>query len=59
MCGTLPRPPRWATVRDMANGNVARVLGAMAAIDERGGRVTLGDLWRDGPAVVIFVRHFG
>jgi hypothetical protein len=27
--------------------------------DERGGAVRLGDLWRDDPVVLVFLRHFG
>ena len=28
-------------------------------LDERGGKVRIGELWRDEPAVLVFVRHFG
>lgn len=27
--------------------------------DEDGNKVALQDLWRDGPVVLVFVRHFG
>lgn len=27
--------------------------------DERGEKVRIGDLWREAPAVLVFVRHFG
>jgi hypothetical protein len=27
--------------------------------DANGGDLRLGDLWRDKPAVVVFVRHYG
>jgi hypothetical protein len=27
--------------------------------DANGGKVALADLWRDRPAVLVFLRHFG
>jgi hypothetical protein len=27
--------------------------------DWRGERTRLGDLWRDGPVVLVFMRHYG
>ena len=27
--------------------------------DHRGAEVRLGDMWRDGPAVLVFLRHYG
>ena len=36
--------------------------GALADIvlpDHEGAEVRLGDLWRDGPAVLIWLRHYG
>jgi hypothetical protein len=27
--------------------------------DHRGVSVRLGDLWRDGPVVLVFLRHYG
>ena len=34
-------------------------LAACELSDEKGGKVRLGDLWRDRPVVLAFVRHFG
>lgn len=34
-------------------------LAKMTVLDERGNKVELGTLWRDKPAVLVFVRHFG
>jgi hypothetical protein len=34
-------------------------LAKMTVLDEHGGKVELGTLWRDKPAVLVFVRHFG
>lgn len=34
-------------------------LAALTVLDEGGRPVVLGTLWRDRPAVLAFVRHFG
>jgi hypothetical protein len=34
-------------------------LAKMTVLDERGGTVELGSLWRDKTAVLVFIRHFG
>ena len=34
-------------------------LAPMTVLDEQGGKVPLGTLWRDKTAVLAFVRHFG
>jgi hypothetical protein len=34
-------------------------LASLTALDERGSSVTLGTFWREHPAVLGFVRHFG
>jgi hypothetical protein len=34
-------------------------LAKMTVLDEHGASVTLGTLWRDRTAVLVFVRHFG
>ena len=34
-------------------------LARLTVLDEQGGPVVLGSLWRDRPAVLVFVRHFG
>jgi hypothetical protein len=34
-------------------------LAALTVLDERGQPVLLGTLWRDTPAVLVLVRHFG
>jgi len=37
----------------------ANDLAKMTVLDEHGGKVELGSLWRDKTAVLAFVRHFG
>jgi len=34
-------------------------LGEVVVKDTEGRDVRLGDVWRDQPAVVVFVRHYG
>jgi hypothetical protein len=34
-------------------------LAKMTVLDAEGNTVVLGTLWRDQPAVLVFVRHFG
>ena len=34
-------------------------LASMTVLDEQGEKVPLGTLWREKPAVLVFVRHFG
>jgi hypothetical protein len=34
-------------------------LAKMTVLDEHGGKLELGSLWRDRPAVLVFLRHFG
>ncbi len=34
-------------------------LAKMTVLDASGTPVVLGTLWRDQPAVLVFVRHFG
>ena len=34
-------------------------LSKMTVLDERGGKVELGTLWKATTAVLVFVRHFG
>lgn len=34
-------------------------LATMTVLDETKAVVTLGTLWRDQPAILVFVRHFG
>jgi hypothetical protein len=38
---------------------VADRLAEIVLEDWRGRPVRLGDLWRDGPAVLVFLRHYG
>jgi len=40
-------------------GSLAAALAPIALPDTDGNPVRLGDLWRDGPAVVVFLRHYG
>lgn len=39
--------------------HTAHELGALTVLDERGAPVLVASLWRDRPAVLVFVRHFG
>ena len=39
--------------------NVAERLRDTTVLDTEGRAVTLGSLWRDHPAVLVFIRHFG
>ena len=34
-------------------------LAKLTVLDEHGGTIELGSLWRDRTAVLVFVRHFG
>ncbi|MEM9491695.1 MAG: hypothetical protein AAGC55_21290 [Myxococcota bacterium] len=34
-------------------------LGSISVLDEHGGQVALTSLWREQPAILVFVRHFG
>jgi hypothetical protein len=34
-------------------------LATMTVLDDRSTKVVLGTLWRDKPAVLVFLRHFG
>ena len=34
-------------------------LAKMTVLDAAGAKVELGTLWRDKPAVLVFLRHFG
>jgi hypothetical protein len=37
----------------------ADALAEIVLKDHDGGDVRLGDLWRDGPVALIFLRHYG
>ncbi len=37
----------------------ARPLEDMVLQDWRGSQVRLGDMWAEGPAVLVFLRHYG
>jgi hypothetical protein len=37
----------------------AEELGGIVLKDVRGEEVRLGELWRDRPAVLVFLRHYG
>ena len=41
------------------SGNVARDLAPLTVTDESGRSITLGSLWADRPAILVFVRQFG
>jgi hypothetical protein len=38
---------------------LARRLAPIALADPEGRMTRLGDLWRDQPIVLVFIRHFG
>ena len=37
----------------------ARALADLIVLDPGGGRVRLGDVWRERPAALVLLRHFG
>ncbi len=37
----------------------AEALGELRVLEASGAPFRLGDLWRDRPAVLFFIRHFG
>lgn len=39
--------------------DLANRLSEIQLRDPDGSPVRLGDAWRDGPALVVFIRHFG
>ena len=39
--------------------DIAHTLAPIQAQDKNGESVRLGTLWEDGPAALIFLRHFG
>ena len=34
-------------------------LANLTVLDEQGAKIALGTLWRERPAVLVFLRHFG
>jgi hypothetical protein len=38
---------------------LAESLAEIEVLDPQGRPVRLGDAWRDRPAVLVFIRHFG
>jgi hypothetical protein len=43
----------------MTNEPVPAALADLVLDDEHGAGTRLGDLWRDRPIVIVFIRHFG
>jgi hypothetical protein len=43
----------------MDSGNVAARLASLSLSDPDGNQIRLGDLWRERPVVLAFIRHFG
>ena len=41
------------------HGLISEVLAPLVLPDSAGGQVRLGSLWQTGPAVVVFLRHYG
>jgi hypothetical protein len=37
----------------------ADALANISLLDEDGNEVRLGDLWRDGPVALVWLRHYG
>ena len=49
-----------ATRRQRTNPpNTAEPLTDLVLPDQDGNDVRLGDLWQDGPAVLVWLRHYG
>lgn len=40
-------------------GSIAAALAGITLPDSEGREVRLGALWESGPAVVVFLRHYG
>lgn len=40
-------------------GGSGAELGASTLLDTEGRSTSLADLWREGPVVMVFLRHFG
>jgi len=40
-------------------GSFAQVLKGISLPDTAGGLVRLGTLWESGPAILVFLRHYG
>ncbi len=38
---------------------LSAVLSGIALPDTEGREIRLGSLWREGPAVLVFLRHYG
>lgn len=34
-------------------------LAKLEVLDDKGGKIELGSLWREKTAVLVFIRHFG
>ncbi len=39
--------------------NVAAALAPLEVLDLEGAPLRLGSLWEEGPAVIVFLRHYG
>lgn len=54
----LPCPPEWDRLPLMSE-TLSAALAATTLPDTEGHLVRLGSLWEEGPAVVVFLRHYG
>ena len=52
---SFPSFPRWHGELRMVSPD----LGDVVVLDVEGREQRLGELWRERPAVLVFVRHFG
>ncbi len=43
----------------LARGMDVAALASTTLPDQDGTQVTLGDLWRDGPVALVWLRHYG
>ncbi len=55
--GLASAAPSWDTL--FMNGTVAAALADISLPDTDGKMTRLGSLWAEGPAVVVFLRHYG
>ena len=55
--GLASDAPRWET--PFMHGTIATALADISLPDTDDERTRLGSLWAQGPAVVIFLRHYG
>jgi len=55
--GLAPVAPNWEAL--FMSGTVAAALADISLPDADGEMTRLGSLWAEGPAVIVFLRHYG